>query len=147
MLYSSSFDPFRDPRMFGPLLFTVCFGSDSYFRSLELSLKSIATYGAFDGPYLILTDRDGLAPARSAARALPAARVIDIDRPNPATRFLIAHTIGTCDRPTLYLDVDIVVTAPLEPILRRFVDDETHLLLLNRRFLPDLARSAGLQHA
>ena len=87
MLYSSSFDPFRDPRMFGPLLFTVCFGSDSYFRSLELSLKSIATYGAFDGPYLILTDRDGLAPARSAARALPAARVIDIDRPNPATRF------------------------------------------------------------
>jgi len=107
-----------------PLVYFAAFGNEAIMRQFALSVRSLVTYGCYDGDIAVLTDHT---PEEIAAM-LPA-----FDRPRVsvlrcdardrwafmAARYMIADWADAwLYQPLLYVDADTIFDADIAPILR-----------------------------
>lgn len=120
-----------------PLVCFALFGENPYYECLTLALDALAAHGQFDGDICVAANR----PRTKVARYIPDAfrhRWIhahaDIHT-RLFTRFDMPYWGLEAFQPVLYMDVDVVANAPIEPLLRDLavsrllhVATESHLL-------------------
>jgi len=126
---------------FRPLIYFTIYGGDSYYELLHLALRSMADHGAFDGTLCIAADR-----SRGAVRRLVPETF--------AGRWLHRETTVAaglfgrfdCDQwgiegysPILYVDADVVVDAPMTPLLTQLAGSSRLHVCTCNHFLPHLA--------
>jgi hypothetical protein len=125
---------------FNPLIFFAVFGSDRYYQCLELALVALHKHGRYRGAILVAADR----PRTAVARYVPEGfRKSWIHKQS-------SHEAGLFARyelpdwelrgfgPFLYMDVDVVVDAPIDPLLHELaVSSKIHVATENR-LLPAL---------
>lgn len=108
---------------FRPLVFFTAFGDEAILAQLALSVRSLVTFGRYDGDIAILTDRSDDAIARLLP-TLDGARIIVL-RSDPrdrmaymASRYAIADWPGApAYQPLLYVDTDTIFDADITPML------------------------------
>jgi hypothetical protein len=130
---------------FRPLIYFTIYGGDSYYELLRLALRSLADHGAFDGTLCIAADR----PRAAVRRLIP---------DSFAGRWLYRETTAEaglfarfdCDQwgleaysPILYVDADVIVDAPLTPLLTLLAGSPRLHVGTSNHFVPHLA---GLSH-
>ena len=109
---------------FRPLVYFAAFGNEAIMRQFALSVRSLVTFGGYDGDIAVLTDHS----AEEIAALLPA-----FDRPRVlvlqcdardrvafmAARYTIADWADAWQyQPILYADTDTIFDADIAPILR-----------------------------
>jgi hypothetical protein len=103
-----------------PLIYTVCFGSQEYFECLYLMLRSLYSFGKYDGEFLVLTDRtDHQFGHEIPAEYRDKVRAVKVDLPNMMTRYTVCEHVELDNRPLLYVDTDTVITQSVQPALRQ----------------------------
>jgi len=107
----------RPPFTYRPLIYTACYGSQTYFDCLSLMLKSLYLFGQYRGAILVLADRSETQVA-VPEEMTDMVRVLCCDVIDNSRRFQIQEFIGTSDTPVLHIDSDIIVTQEVDPILR-----------------------------
>jgi hypothetical protein len=105
-------------RMYRPLIYTVCYGSQCYFDCLSLMLKSLYVFGRYRGGILVLSDRTETQVA-VPDEMTDMVRILCCDAISMSTRYQIQDFIGARDTPALCIDSDVVVTQEIDPILRK----------------------------
>jgi hypothetical protein len=104
--------------MHDPLIYTLCFGADAYFENLSLMLESLDYIGRYDGNVTVITDRPRDELDRyihfSLRHRVHVATIAPIES---AHRFLAGDFMKDATGPILYMDTDIVVAGPVQPIL------------------------------
>ena len=128
-----------------PVICFAIFGSDRYYDCLSLALHALHRFGLYDGDICIAADR----PRGSVAKYIPDAYrhnwIYAAGDPHSKlfSRFNMEDWHLEAFQPVLYMDVDVVANAPLEPLLRQLaLSDRVHVATENR-LLPKLAgRSA-----
>ena len=113
--------------LFNPLVYITAFKSDAVLEQMRHCVVSLREFGEFDGPVAIMSDRSEQDILNVFARAGDASgdlAVIEL----PAEDFVgyVCSKYSIEGQPTLaghqpllYLDPDIVVDAPIEPMLTR----------------------------
>ncbi|WP_237213222.1 glycosyltransferase 61 family protein [Falsiroseomonas oryziterrae] len=108
-------------RAYRPLIYSCAFGSDTQFRQLELFLRSISEFGAYDGHILLVTDRDEAALRQLIPTGFADKMVLVRKRPDSVFAMLTArYQIDDLPierfQPVLYLDSDVICDAPIGPL-------------------------------
>lgn len=140
---------------FDPVVYYCVFGSDSYFECLGLSIRSLVGHGRFAGRIVIVSDRE---PADLAA-ILPAEAQSQIEHvlSRPSTRldmlfarYAAVEALSPQARPILYLDADVVIDRPIDPVLAELRGEGAYIATEARvhpdfvgRRLTDLDRICG----
>jgi hypothetical protein len=126
---------------FRPLIYFTIYGGDLYYACLRIALRSLADHGAFDGTVCIAADR----PRGAVRRLVPEAFAGRwLHRETTAAAGLFARF--DCDQwglegfsPILYMDVDVVIDAPLTPLLTRIAGSARLHVGTSNHFVPQLA--------
>ena len=120
--------------LFEPLICATVFGREHCFEQHALCVQSIERFGAYDGCYLIASDRDAQAAARGFAEMDPS-RWFCLQRPLGAMESVVAARRQVLSeaavagfQPVLYLDTDVICDAPLEPLLVAALRSERPLI-------------------
>jgi hypothetical protein len=104
---------------FRPLIYFAAYGGNLYYECLRLALQSLAEHGAFDGTLCIAADR----PRGAVRRLVPGAfegRWLHRETTADAGLFARYDIDGwglEGYSPILYLDADVIINAPLTPLL------------------------------
>ncbi len=109
---------------FRPLVYFAAFGNQAIMRQFALSVRSLVTFGGYDGDIAVLTDHtpeeiSALLPAFDRPRVL----VLRCDARDRvafmAARYTIADWADAWQyQPLLYVDTDTIFDADIAPILR-----------------------------
>jgi hypothetical protein len=129
---------------FRPLIYFAIHGGDPYYQCLRLALQSIADHGAFDGMLCIAADR----PRSAVRRLIP--RVFEgrwLHRETTADAGLFArYDVDAWGlegySPILYMDADVIINAPLTPLLTRLAGSRRLHVGTSNHFFPHLAGRA-----
>jgi len=134
---------------FRPLIYFTIYGGDPYYELLRLALRSLADHGAFDGTLCIAADR----PRAFVRRLVPEAFAGRwLHRETTAEAGLFARF--DCDQwgleaysPILYMDADIIVDAPLTPLLALLAGSRRLHVGTSNHFVPHLAGRPYTEYA
>jgi hypothetical protein len=132
-----------------PLIYFAVYGPDRYFACLSLALQSIFRHGAFDGTVCIASDRgrDEVAPFVPDAFA---GRWIHRDITADAGLFARYDCLDwglEAFSPVLYMDTDVIINAPLAPLLTPLAGSRRVHAGTSDRLAPHLAGKAWRAHA
>ena len=132
-----------------PLVCFALFGKEPYYQCLTLALDALAAHGTFDGDVCIAADR----PRTVIARHIPDAfrhrwiyAQADIQT-RLFTRFDMPFWSLEAFQPVLYLDVDVVANAPIEPLLRRLAVSRSLHVATEGHLLPRLEGRPAADYA
>nr|WP_294518762.1 hypothetical protein [uncultured Rhodopila sp.] len=113
-------------RQFRPLVYFSAFGSPDIFACLKLAVSSLVERGRWQWDVLVLTAADTIDTVRTLLAPCGLGERLHLAVIEPASgqlgwylaRYrLDAHPIMRTAQPLLYLDVDMICDAPLEPLL------------------------------
>ncbi len=124
-----------------PLVYSTLFGSDFYEDCLDLTLMSLHRYGGYRGDVLLLTDRPAAGLRRRFGPYVAGELTIQpIDYADLDTamlqRFRLAEFGVAAQGPFLHLDSDILVLAPIAPLLAAASASDKLLIATEDRFCP-----------
>ncbi len=107
-----------------PLVYYAAFGAGSVFDCLRIAIESLFEFGGYDGDVLVLTDAAHLSWPDCLPEAVrPRVRMHQADASDMLDWTLARYGAAALPalarhRPFLYLDVDMVCDAPIDPLLR-----------------------------
>jgi hypothetical protein len=133
---------------FRPLIYFATYGGDIYDACLRLALQSLADHGDFDGTLCIATDR----PRGAVRRLIP--RAFDgrwLHREITADAGLFARYDADAwglegFSPLLYMDADVIINAPLAPLLTALAGSRRLHVATNNDVVPHLAGRPYAEH-
>lgn len=126
---------------FKPLIYFAIYGGDLYDPCLRLALQSIADHGAFDGTLCIAADRPRGAVRRLIPRGFEGRWLHrDITTDSGLFARYDADAWGLeCYSPLLYMDADVIINAPLTPLLTALAGSRRLHVATNNDVVPHLA--------
>jgi hypothetical protein len=133
---------------FRPLIYFTVYGGDQYYACLRLALHALAEHAAFDGTLCVAADR----PRGAVRRLIPSAfegRWLHRDTTAEAglfARYDIESWGLEGYSPILYLDSDVIINAPLTPLLTRLAGSRRVHAGTSNHFVPHLAGSPHSEH-
>jgi hypothetical protein len=132
-----------------PLIYFAVYGPERYFECLALALQSMAAHGGFDGTLCIASDRGRDGVSRFVPEAF-AGRWLHRETSAEAGLFARYECIGwalEAFSPLLYLDADVIINAPLTPLLTRLAASRRLHVSTSNRFAPHLTGHPWRAHA
>jgi hypothetical protein len=126
---------------FRPLIYFATYGGDLYDACLRLALQSLADHGDFDGALCIASDRPRGAVRRLIPRAFEGRwlhREITADAGLFARYDADAWGLEAYS-PILYMDADVIINAPLAPLLTALAGSRRLHVATNNDVVPHLA--------